>query len=52
MGTLELMHKKRGGSGLRKARCVLRCKKNGGKIKGCRRKCHVKGAAKSRRRRC
>ena len=35
--------KSRRGSGLRKARCVLRCRKNGGTLKGCRRKCKVKG---------
>ena len=34
---------KRGHAGLRKARCVQRCRRNGGKLKGCRRKCHVKG---------
>ncbi len=45
METLDLMHK-RGGSGLRKARCVLRCRKNGGKLKGCRRKCKVKGKSR------
>lgn len=51
METNDLMHK-RGRGGLRKARCVLRCRKNGGKLKGCRRKCHVKGKHHRRRRRC
>lgn len=45
MNTIEdLLHKKRGSSGLRKARCVRKCRANGGKKKGCRRKCKVKGA--------
>ena len=44
METNDLMHK--GNKGLRKARCVRKCRKNGGKLKGCRRKCKVKGHGK------
>lgn len=39
---MNLMHRKGMNSGLRKARCVRRCRANGGKVKGCRRKCGVK----------
>ena len=46
MDTIDLMHKKHGNKGLRKARCVRKCLYNGGKKKGCRRKCKVKGAGK------
>lgn len=43
METLELMHKRGGrGSGLRKARCVRKCRIKGGKLANCRRKCKVK----------
>lgn len=42
MNVSELLHKKHGSKGLRKARCVRKCRANGGKKKSCRRKCKVK----------
>ena len=37
---IELEHRR--GSGLRKARCVMKCHRRGGTLRGCRKKCGVK----------